>query len=300
LNLQGEIKSERDEELYGFEIKDLSQFQGYFHISECKEAISELDIFLPSYEPLFWKAFQLSDAAKNSIDEQLRKFTGDELKVKVLEQWEFQMKNSSDEKKNEKMDVLLKYIEIIRKYENEGDDKVEKIFRGIEKDATRKGKGDKYQSNYEEIMYLCIKTPTLTVKDYLSFLLYYFIDKKITAEETFHLLLYLKHKMDDTFYPDYKNLKEQVVGILPDVIDERFLKLIKIGYALYRTLYGNTDEKSESVMSIDKYRFNPDEYTRFKENCWRLILMEYNILGEEKFIKQYELQITTRAPVPFL
>jgi len=291
LNLQGEIKSERDEELYGFEIKDLSQFRDYFHVSECKEALSELDIFLPSYEPLLWKAFQLSDTAKISIDGQLRKFTCDELKAKVLEQWKHQMKDSSEEEKNEKMDVLLKYITIIRKHENEGDDKVEKVFSDIEKDATSIGKSNKHLSNYEEIMYLCIKTPALTAKDYLSFLLYYFIDEKITAEETFHLLLYLKHKMDDTFYPDYKNLKEQVVGILPDMIDDRFLKLIKIGYALYHTLYGNTEEKSESVLAFGKYQLNPDEYTRFKENCWRLILMEYNVLGEEKFYKQYELRI---------
>jgi len=277
LNFQGEIDYER---------KDLSQFQDFFHVSECKEAISELDIPLPLYEPLIWKAFYLSDAAKDKIDEQQRIFTAKKLKTEVFDKWEYQIKNSSQEEKNEKKKVLDKYIKITRKYENNNDDKVNKVFEDIRKDATLINENGESLSSYEEIMFLCIKNQVLSAKDYLSFILYYFLDTKISTEETFYLLFYLKYKMKDKFYQDNKNLIEQGVGILPSI--GKFLSSIKIGIAFYRNI--NEQDKNYSL-SFNAYQSNAEEYSQFKENCWKQILMEYNILGENKFNEQYELHI---------
>ena len=269
LNLQGEIKSERDEELYGFEIKDLSQFRDYFHVSECKEAISELDILLPSYESLFWKAFQLSDAAKNSIDEQLRKFTTKKLKNGVLDKWKHQMQHFSQEKKDEISNNL--FSSVIKNNAT-----VRNEYYNINKAANEKDSKGQNISSYEEQVGLSIYGQIPDI-NYSSLIYYFFLKHNILAEETFYLLFYLKYKIEDKFYQDNKNLIEQGIVILPYI--GKLLKLTKIGYALYHNRY---EENGNA----------PKEYVQFKDNCWKLILMEYNVLGEEKFNKQYELEIT--------
>jgi len=284
LNLRGEID---------YNTKDLSQFQDFFHVSECQEAISKLAILPETYEPIIWKAFNLSDVAKVRIDEQQRIFSAKILKTGVLDKWEYQMKNSTQNEKSEKKNVLLKYIKITRKYENNNDDEVNDIFEGIKKDATLEDENGKNLSSYEEVMFLCIKNQTLDVKDYLSFILYYLLDTKISEEETFYLLFYLKYKMKDKFYQDNKKLIEQGVGILPNI--GKFLSSIKIGISFYRNI---NEENKNYTLSFNAYQSNADEYIQFKENCWKQILVEYNTLRDEKFEKQYELHIIENEKSP--
>ena len=285
LNLQGEIKSEsKNEDI--FQLKDLAQFQDFFHVSECQEALSQLNILLQPFEPLFWNAFYLSENAKYNIDNQLRKFIIEKTKKEIYDNWDSFIKQNPQENILAIKEALCEYIKD-QYYEDKKDDKVNKEFEKIWEDASRKALNAKNINSYEYVLYLSMKNPTLNARDYLSFILYFFLDAKINTAEAFHLLFYLRCKMADVFQKYATNLIIQGVKFFPSV--DNISNIVKLGYEYYFTknLY-NKNQVSPHEFINDIMSQSP-EYSQFKNDCWRLILMEYNALGDKNFKEQYKL-----------
>ena len=277
LNLQGEIDY----------TGELAQFQDFFHVAECQEALSfSIILEQDAYESRIWEAFFLSEESKSSIDKQQSEFSAEKLKKEILVQWEYQIKNSSKQI-NTRLKQIAKYIEIESKHCDNEKNNIEKTFKEIKKDANKKfTKTGENLSNYEEILYLYIKDQKLNAKDYLIFILYFFLDAKISAEETFYLLFYLKCKMSDKFRKDVIYLIDKYgINIVPKI--ETPIRIIKLGFELDKL-----NNKLPSISeALNENQSKADEYAQFKKTCWKLFFMEYNAIGKEKFKEQYKLQI---------
>lgn len=267
---------------------DLTQFQDFFHVAECQDALSMSIIFeQETYEPCIWKAFYLSKEAKKIINKQQSEFSAGKVKTEILIQWEYQIKNSSKKEINARIKQIEKYIKIESEHDSDNSDNVEKTFKKINKKANEKfSKNDENLSNYEEILSLYIHDQKLNAKDYLIFILYFFLDEKISAEETFYLLFYLKCKMSDKFRKDILYLIDKYgINIVPKI--ETPIRIIKLGFELYKL-----NNKLPSINeAFDENQSKLDEYTRFKKTCWKLFFIEYHAIGKEKFKEQYKLQI---------
>ena len=274
-----ELKSLKIQYPLDYTKNDLSQFQTYFHICECQEALSKLGISVP-FEPFIWKAFAFSKEDREAIIEKIRRIDAEKIKEKLQN-------------------------EFIKCVEDEINNNIEKFSDDIRKKLREKNKIMTEELNYIDIAKRSnddIENQLgLMIEDfkynspnfYLYLIQYYYLEGminptcngKIDSEGIFTLYFYLIHtlrmkkmKSNEKIINDFLFDSAQI--IVPYVGIKLLLTAVKTTYSIVANL--STEYLEFSADNGDK-----SNYQNFKDIFWRFIDNDRENLTEDEFTQKY-------------
>jgi tetratricopeptide (TPR) repeat protein len=253
LTLNGEIDPEKINSEQGY----LSQFQDYFHLRECVDAVKHKDIV---FESDFWVAFTFSETFSRDLHIAQRKYEEETVFKELVKKYERDSKTSLI---NLTEDEKHKHIE---KWFLNVDDEENPLFTNI------KGKIDSENLDgeiLEKNIAYHITEKKHPAEDFLYFLQHVHLRKKITSEQAFTLTLYLRYCIGK------KQFYEAISGIrVPGTT-------ISISPKSARALF-----KSESI-DYDKRTSPYKDYNDYKEFLWIAIRSDMDYLSPEALERKY-------------
>jgi tetratricopeptide (TPR) repeat protein len=315
-----QVKNINPEDIYNFsrEIdysrKDLSQFQHFFHLSECKDAIESFDenisksLMPDEYNIPFWEVFGFSPLSEKNINFLINKIKelniDKEIRIISDKYYQYYHKNI--------IEYAIKENKNVHKIEREIDakkmlDKMENEFKSqIDKDIESKGKSYfdyidiKLQENILETRVIMrdieyskgqnlsmdkvigtniekLQHPKIEFYHYLIISQYY--KKVINSNAAFYLYFYWLHTLKKKKINIEKLFFDLGKAIFPDVIIKIFLISAELACQNIKQILNEYEEFDPTV---------PSDYSKFKENFWQYIAHDKETLSPSAFERKYK------------
>jgi tetratricopeptide (TPR) repeat protein len=248
--------------------RDLSQFQDYFHYTEC---ITAIDIERNDYEPNFWDAFRLDIGDKQYIINILKKFFAEKIINLKIEEHGIKLHNIPEEKREEiKKDLEYKLNEI-KKGITELTDFIDNAIAKNRDIANQIG--------------LCIEEIKYQPKSYIYIIHYYYFKEKINPSDVFILIQYLIK----TFFDKKKtDIIDEILNIIPKIsnafVPYAGIKLIINSGINIKSILKNA---FKDFYEMDDELKGVSDYNLFKENLWKIIAFDKENLTDEQFENKY-------------
>ena len=255
---------------------DLSQFELYFHLKECEEAIEYLDLnynlSIHSCDRTFWETYYLDKPLIQTIEGKLK-----EAKINRLsERIKARLIDCIGDK-------LLNNVETIQKLENVisiQPKKISKLWYELN------NKSSFYNNDFEQQLGLEIEAWEIDAPDlYFLFIQLCYLKNFISQYETFTLFMYLINTYSEK---KQQKLDKALIDLLQKSVD---LGRTILPNLVLKVSLGSIKNLIPFLQTIFEHEFKFREvsnYQEFKANLGEFLSSEKDTLSENKFINKYE------------
>ena len=257
-----------------FQKEDLSQFQCFFHLQECKDALHSFEediakhLVKEEFQASIWEVFKLSSTDKEYINESIRRIDAENILNKMQEAFASTIEKEISGKKE------IFTNEIIKKL-CEKEKGITDIFDYLDRAISK-------NRDIENQIGLLIKEWEYNnPKIYLYLIQLYYLNGNVNSKEVFTLYFYLIYtikkkkeiqlEIDNLFFEIGKSAVSYV-GI------KLFLIASKTAWSIVKKVLEEYDD-----FNID----TPSEYRTFKENFWKYIAHDKETLSKSDFENKY-------------
>jgi len=257
-------------EINAKEIKDLSQFQLFFHCFECQSILSKLAIPVQWYidEPIFWKSFYLSNKSKEEIKPIVREFEANEILQKIQQYFTDELQ---EQVPNTEKNILSQKTET--ELYNKYDISTSEVFKWL--------KDMREEENAKLVIQIGkrIEEWKITLNPaycYSLIIQYFYCTNDLSESDIFALYCYLLHTAAKKKHSNIK-VDSLIIDISKTIASDVRIKLLITATNFIWNII------KENIKNLD----TENDYVKFSKNLWKTIADDKEFLSPEEFDKKY-------------